>query len=127
MTAAKISSALLLALCATAARADWEGDVEMKMSDRPGRGGPEAMPPGGGKIRFKEGKLRMDVQMGPMSMTTLVDFAARKVFIINDGARQYVEHDTEASRAGQDGMPHCKTQNFIECMKEQGFKKVGSG
>src|SRR3989442_9321889 len=120
MTAAKIGSAVLLALCATAARADWEGDVEMKMGARPGPGGPPGMQqPQPGKIRFKEGKLRMDVQMGPMgSMTTLVDFAGHKVFMINDAAKEYVEHDATADRAGESGLPHCKTNNFIACMQE---------
>lgn len=99
----------------SAARADWEGDLKMKAGH-----GQNAR----GKMRFKEGKLRMEMAMGPMQMTTIVDFATRKMFMINDGAREYSEMD--ATHNPQANYPHCDSSDFIACMGEQGFKKVGS-
>src|SRR5438128_1384297 len=123
MTVRRFAIAALLALTAFAARADWEGDVEMKgpmMAPRP-----QSAPPGG-KVRFKDGKMRMDMQMGAMEMTTLVDFAARKAFIINHGAKAYSEISGDQPGGAHEGLPRCSAMKFAACMKEQGFKKTGS-
>jgi hypothetical protein len=117
--------AALLALLATAARADWEGDVEMKSELMERRG---AAPPTG-KVRFKQGKLRMDVHMGPMEMTSIVDLPARKLFLVNHQAKTFSEMAADHGGAGagpNDALPRCKSMKFVECMKEQGFKKTGA-
>jgi hypothetical protein len=126
MTVRSLSLALLCTLAAGAARADWQGDLKMKEPPRPGRHGP----PGGatGSVHFKQGKMRFEVQMGPMSLTTLTDFAAKKSFLINDASKTF----TDMSEMGGGGpgaganVPHCSSNDFEGCMKEQGFKKVGA-
>src|SRR5207302_438785 len=107
-----LCSALVLA---PAARADWEGDLVMKHGGR-------SMP--GGKIRYKAGKLRTELKMGPMSMTTIVDFAARKVFVLNEAAKEYSE--TDADKSGPGTFPKCDDGDFESCLKKQGFKQVGT-
>src|SRR5476651_2036276 len=111
----------LAALCsalslASAARADWEGDMVAKRGERQG----QQMP--AGKMRAKDGKLRIEMKMGPMSMTTLVDFAGRKVFMINEAAKEFSEIDADRGT----NIPKCTTVDFIACMKEQGYKKAGT-
>jgi hypothetical protein len=123
MLVRSIAIAALLTF-ATAARADWEGDVEMKGAM--GRHGGSAPT---GKVRFKDGKMRMDMQMGPMEMSTIVDFPSHKVLLINHGAKAYSEMNGDRPGMGggpNEALPHCKTLKFEACMKEQGFKKAGS-
>ncbi len=113
----------LAALCsaltvASEARADWEGDLVMKREGSHGKRMPT------GKIRFKDGKLRTEIAMGPMNMTTLVDFAARKVLMINSAAKEYSEMD--ADKSGRANFPKCESKDFQACLADQGFKKSGT-
>ena len=120
MLVRSLAAAALLTLAASAAHADWEGDVEIKDPRAEARGGP----PPSGKLRFKEGKLRMDVAMGPMKIVSIVHFKERKSFLINDAAKAYSEMPAGAGPGAQ--MPHCSSTIFKKCMAEQGMKKVGA-
>src|SRR5262245_45446065 len=126
MIVRSLSLALLCTLAAGAARADWQGDLKMKEPPRSGRHGP----PGAatGSVHFKQGKMRFEVSMGPMSLTTLTDFAAKKAYLINDASKTYTDLSEMRGAAPGPGanMPHCKSMDFEGCMKEQGFKKVGT-
>ena len=116
--------AALLALSTSAARADWEGDIEMKARMDRHAGGQAPT----GKVRFKEGKMKMEIQYGPMNMTSLADFPARKVYLINNDAKSYSEMSSDQAGPGGPGnaLPQCKSLKFTACMKEQGFKKGAS-
>ena len=121
MLVRSLAAAALMTLGASAAHADWEGDLEMKDARMGARGGP----PTSGKLRFKDGKLRMDVAMGPMKLVSLVHFKERKSFLINEASKSYSEMSAGGMGPGSQ-LPHCSSPIFKKCMTEQGFKKVGA-
>ena len=124
MLARSVGIAALFVILAGAARADWQGDIEMKSAMMKSRGGGQ-MPMG--KVRYKDGKLRMDMQMGPMNITSLTDLPTQKVFLINNEAKSYSEMNGDRAGAGPgDSLPKCKSLKFAACMKEMGMKKGGA-
>src|SRR5438105_101916 len=106
------------------ARVDWEGDVEMK-NEMMAREGAYLL---SGKVCFKkDGKLRMDMQMGPMEMTSIVDWLAHKLTLINHSTKTFSEMSDDHPNGGSgpsEALPKCKSMKFTKCMKKQNYKKT---
>ncbi|MBI3542289.1 MAG: DUF4412 domain-containing protein [Deltaproteobacteria bacterium] len=102
--------------CAGLARADWQGDIQMKA---PRAGAPEMS----GKAFGKLGAMRMDMESPQGKMSAITDWKARKVWMLMHARKMVMEHGMD--RAGVD-LPHCTSDDIDTCLTREGFKKTGS-
>ena len=105
-----------LAVCA-AVRADWQGTLHT--TTEPAKPG---MPPmRDGQVRAKKGRIRFDGVMG--NAYVIHDLRTHKVRMVMPDQKAYMEMD---STDAQKVPGACGTESVEQCLRSEGFKKIGA-
>jgi hypothetical protein len=115
-------------LVATPALADWEAEAITKIFSQPGQKAPAQERKS--KMYGRKGVLRVDMEMpgrpesGGMSM--IMDFEKRTSITLLHARKVATQQDLDAMPMSTPGSCMGMAQDFEACLKEQGYKKVGS-
>ncbi len=125
LTFRRLSLCAALCLMGFAARADWQGDLKIDTKPPPAHGDANQT----GKISGKGTKIRMDVDKPPMGhVAAIMDMKAKKAIMVMDDRKAYMETDLDQTnaRGGAQAAALCDTEDAVECLKKNDYKKGGA-